>query len=327
MKKLSILIIVLAFVLTACSAPSKNNSLNPPDQTGNTTKVESWDSINNETSTLSEETYPRVDGSTSTLNIVQSMYGSLIGWGGANMPERASKTVPSYQKLIAGEVDLIVVPYASAEVLKDASAAGVTLKFYPVAAEALIFITPVENTTENITREQVRSIYLNNGIENWNELNGPNRTLIPICRNSDSGSQSQMDNLVLDKQEMDSRIKNNYVELTMEGMLEQVAFYHKGGLSGSPTNSYALGYTLYTYLQNMNRSTGIGEKLNTLSFDGVKPTAETIGDGSYPLTDAYYAVVRSDLEKENSVWSLLSWLKSDQGIAKIEDLGYISCVK
>ena len=74
------------------------------------------------------------------------------------MPDSASKTVPSYQKLIAGEADLIVVPYASAEVLAQAEAAGVTLKFYPIAAEALIFITPVDNTTDNITREQVHEL-------------------------------------------------------------------------------------------------------------------------------------------------------------------------
>lgn len=58
-------------------------------------------------------------------------------------------------------------------------------------------------------------------------------------------------NIILNGEKMHLAIQKNYVELTMEGMLEQVAFYHGGGLSGSPTNSYALGYTLYTYLKNM----------------------------------------------------------------------------
>ncbi|MCI8465475.1 MAG: phosphate ABC transporter permease [Lachnospiraceae bacterium] len=325
--KRSIAIVVLFCLFTACAPRAKEGTDTTSEQNSVTVESEGWDRIGEDTTMITEENYPRIDGSTSTLNIVRSIYTNFIGANGENIPESASKTVPSYQKLIAGEVDLIVVPYASAEVLAEANTAGVTLEFYPIAAEALVFITPVDNTTENITREQVRSIYLNYGIENWKELNGPDKTLIPICRNADSGSQSQMDNLILEQQDMDSRIKDNYVELTMEGMLEQVAFYHNGGLSGTPINGYALGYTLYTYLENMNSITGIGEHLKILSFDSVKPTLETIGNGSYPLSDAYYAVVRSDLPKENTAWTILAWLKTKAGIREIEKMGYVSCVK
>lgn len=66
-------------------------------------------------------------------------------------------------------------------------------------------------------------------------------------------------NLILNDKEMHSAIQENYVELTMESMLEQVAFYHGGGLDGELTESYALGYTLYTYLQNVGEITGIDE--------------------------------------------------------------------
>lgn len=343
--KRSIVMAILFCLLTACAAPERDGTDTAGDPDGVTAapvreapdpatesggvaaEPEGWDRIGEASTVITDENYPRVDGSTSTLGIVRAIYTNLVGPDGSHIPERASKTVPSYRKLIAGKADMIVVPYASAEILAEAKDAGVTLEFYPIAAEALIFITPVDNTAGNITKEQVRSIYLDCGIENWKELNGPDKTLIPICRNADSGSQSQMDNLILDGREMDSRIRDNYVELTMEGMLEQVAFYHNGGLSGTPTDSYALGYTLYTYLEEMDGVTGIGEYLKILSFEGVEPTLETIRDGSYPLTDAYYAVVRGDLPEEHAAWSILAWLKSDAGVKEIESMGYISCVK
>lgn len=63
----------------------------------------------------------------------------------------------------------------------------------PVVSEALIFITPKDNETKNITMEQVQDIYLNYGIKDWSKLGGPNKEIVPICRNSDSGSQSQLD--------------------------------------------------------------------------------------------------------------------------------------
>ncbi len=39
---------------------------------------------------------------------------------------------------------------------------------------------------------------------------------------------------------------------------------------------------------------------------------ESITDGSYLLTDGYYAVVRSDLPTEHSARSAINWLKRDE---------------
>ena len=280
---------------------------------------------------ITAENYPKIDGSTSTLGIVQAVWTAMVQPDTAAyealFPRNASKTVPSYHLLMNGDVDLIFVPYASEEILREAEEAGVELEFHKIAAEALIFITPKENSAENITEDQVRSIYLKNAIPNWSDLGGPDRKLVPICRNADSGSQSQMDNLILHDEPMDPEIENNYVELTMEGMLQQVASYHNGGLSGEPTDSYALGYTLYSYLENVNKITGIGEDLKILAFEGVVPTRQSIADGIYPLSDGYYAVVRKDLPEDHSARSVIRWLQSSEGAEKIESFGLISCAQ
>jgi len=269
--------------------------------------------------------YPVVDGSTSTLGIVQEMYKSMFGEGGADTedyPTEASKTVPSYQLLIDGEADMIIVPYASADILNRAKEKGVTLEFNRIAAEALIFITPLENPVENITTEQIRSIYIDNGIDNWKELGGPDKKLVPICRNEDSGSQSQMDNLILNNEEMHPDIKENYVELTMDGMLSQVAFQHYGGIGGTPTESYAIGYTLYAYLRDHTLVTGIGDSLKILAFDGIQPDQESLANGAYSLTDGYYAVTRSDLPEDHTARTMIEWLRGD-GASVVEKLGLI----
>ena len=197
------------------------------------------------------------------------------------------------------------------------------LELAQVAAEALIFITPAENTASNITGDQVRDIYLHNGIASWTELGGPDRTLVPICRNADSGSQSQLDNLILKGEPMDPSIQENYVELTMEGMLEQTAFYHTGGMFGQPSDSYALGYTLFTYLQNMDEFTGIASSLKILDYEGVPATAQTISGGSYPLTDGYYAVTRADLPEDHPARVLTRWLRSEEGQVAILSRGFL----
>lgn len=321
------LIILLLFTLTSCQ---KTNNANDEDKVVEPTysaDVKSHnDNIMSDTAKslgIDHESYPKIDGSTSTLSIVRAINNTLYVGENDNCPQKASKTIPSYKLLIDKEVDMIFVPYASAEVLKLAKKAGVKLEFYPIAAEALVFITPAANEAENISMQQIRDIYLNYGITNWSKLGGPNYKLVPICRNPDSGSQSQMDNLILENRPMHAKIEKNHVELTMEGMLEQVAFYHTGGLSGRQTKSYALGYTLYTYLKNIGEITGIDRELKMLAFEGIVPNEDTIANGTYPLADAYYAVIRSELPKDHSARTIITWLKDDAGRAMLENLNYI----
>lgn len=273
---------------------------------------------------VTPEAYPNVDGSTSTLPIVQLLWTAVHGTDhGEGLPKEAAKTVPAYHLLIDGAADMIIVPAPSETVLETAREKGVTLAFHKVAAEALIFITPAENPAQDITENQLRDIYLRNTIKNWKEIGGPNKKLIPIARNADSGSQSQMDNLILKNEPMNVDIQENHVELTMEGMLEQVAYYHTGGLSEKATDSYALGYTLYTYLQNTNSITGIGDQLKILNYDGVPANKETISDGTYPLAEGYYAVVRTDLPADHSARTMIAWLQSEDGQYLIQTKGYI----
>lgn len=335
MKKPLAMIVTIMIALLFISCQKQEEIQRPPNLKSEKPTVES--SNNNDKSSknfmsdtadklgITHENYPIIDGSTSTHSIVSAINRAMYQDGGnENCPQTASKTVPSYKLLINGAADMIIVPYASSDVLALAEDAGVKLEFFPIAAEALIFVTPIENQTENITLEQVRKIYLNDGIANWSQLGGPDRRIIPICRNADSGSQSQMDNLILKGEKMHPGIKRNHVELTMEGMLEQVAFYHNGGLSGKPTQSYALGYTLYTYLKNTGSITGIDERLKMLSFEGVIPSEKSIADRSYPLADSYYAVVRRNLPKDHSARSVIDWLKCEDGKAIIKKLGFIA---
>lgn len=335
MRRLLIIALIIIMILTFASCKKGEYLSEPYDETSEQPTIESKPSTDDKvdrnlmTDTaaaygITHENYPKIDGSTSTLHLARminiNMYEFTIN---NNYPSKASKTVPSYKRLIDGEVDLIIVPYASQEVLNLAKKSGVELEFTPLVSEALIFITPKDNETENITMEQVREIYLNNGIKNWSKIGGPDKEIVPICRNSDSGSQSQMDNLVLENKKMHSDIQKNFVQLTMEGLLEQVAFYHNGGLEGKPTESYAIGYTLYTYLKDMGEMTGIDDSLNILAFEGVVPSEETIAGGSYALTGGYYAVVRSDLPNEHSARKIIDWLKSEDGKVNMRKLGLI----
>lgn len=272
---------------------------------------------------LTAENYPRVDGSTSTLQLVQDAFWRMhTCWNEAAYPAEASRTVPSYEKLIAGEADLILVPYASSDVLAQAKAEGVELEFHKLALEALVFITQKDNSTENLTEQQAVSIYRDYSIRNWKEVGGPDELLSPFCRNADSGSQSQMDNLILKGQPMHQEIQDNYMELTMPGMLNQLWYYGTGLDEHTSQEGYPLGYTLFAYFKQAYPKES-ETKLKMLSYNGVAPTEESLKDGSYPLTDGYYAVLRKDTPQDAPARKLLSWYLSEDGARNIRYSGFL----
>ncbi len=339
MKKLLAILLVLCFVFGGCEETKSPNLPKEDEPLSEADNFQSEEEPSGEKETfpfptssgkelgITYENYPKIDGSTSTFKIVLETFRYMFHGGAeGNLynyePGSASKTVPSYKMLINGEVDLIIVPYASKEVLDLAAEKGVELEFHKIAAEALIFITPKENTAENLTKEQIRDIYIDYSIKNWNRLGGPNRELIPLCRNADSGSQSQLDNLILEGEPMHPDIEKNFKETLMDGMLFLTAGYHKEW-DKEVANQYALGYTLYTYFEHETSFYGIGDYLKILSYEGVAPTKENIANGKYPLTDGYYAVIRKDLPKEHRARAILDWLKSQKGQEIIERSGFI----
>lgn len=63
--------------------------------------------------------------------------------------------------------------------------------------------------------------------------------------------------------------------------------------------------------------------LRFLQVDGVAPSDETIADGSYPLLNEYYVVIRADEPADSPARQLRDWILSDEGKAALVKAGYI----
>ena len=263
---------------------------------------------------ITAENYPRIDGSTSTLPLVQSIYRNMFYSESGefpNFPEQASKTMQSYELLIAGDVDLILVPDPSNEVEEKVNELGVELEYIPIGAEAFVFITHEDNPALNITKEQAQKIYSSMTITNWSEIGGVDGRIVPICRNSDAGSQAQMENLILEGKPIAPEIEENFLENDMNGMLQMVEEY-KSFANENEENAYAIGYTMYYYL-NIAESVMGEVYVKPLAFEGVEPTPETIRNKEFPLAINYYAVMRKDTPKNHSARKITDWLISYDG--------------
>ena len=92
-----------------------------------------------------------------------------------------------------------------------------------------------------------------------------------------------------------------------------------GSLAAYNNSANAIGFSVYYYIDQMYSQPG----LRLLSVDGVMPSNDTLADGSYPLCNDFYAVIRPDAAADSSERQLYDWLDTEAGQACIKKAGYV----
>ena len=85
---------------------------------------------------------------------------------------------------------------------------------------------------------------------------------------------------------------------------------------------YGLGYSIYYYYHNMDMFYDVHNNLKLLAIDGVMPTDETIADGSYPLSNNTYVVLRKDTPKDAPARKMAEFMLTKAGQQCVEMAGY-----
>jgi len=226
-------------------------------------------------------------------------------------PAEATAFINEIKPMVAGKdkCDIIFVTSPSEEEYALAKEAGIELEVYPVVNEAFIFMVNKENPVSDLSQAQIVDIYTDK-ITNWSEVGGEDKEIIAYQREVNSGSQTGFLDLVMGDTEPADAPTEKRIE-GMGGLVEAI--------SGYDNSDQALGYSYYFYVNEMYVRDGV----KLISVDGIAPTPETIADGSYPYTTAYYAVLRSDEPADSAARELLDWVLSDDGQAAAKEAGYV----
>ena len=273
---------------------------------------------------LSREECPRLDGATALYPVyaafVEAVYPEgdypfLKEPGGSGVQVACTGTVDAYERLIEGETDLIFAAAPSQEQLDLAQRRGMELHLTPIGREAFVFFVNSKNPVEGLTVEQVQGIY-SGAITNWSQVGGKNQPIRSFQRMENSGSQTAllrlMEGLPLIEPEKEDRVAD------MGGIISQVADYRN--------YQNAIGFSFRFYSTQMVQNGDI----RLLALDGVFPTRETIRDGSYPISDPFYAITAAPIgqsapqESDPALADFLAWILSPEGQALVEDTGYVS---
>lgn len=268
---------------------------------------------------------PKIDGSTSTYPFTEAVYNELFynGYFHKEKPLKHSKSHVSYEKLINGENDLIIASvYPAQDILDLAEEKGVELELIPIAYDAMVFFTNKENSAEGLTQEQITNIYVDNKYDNWKEIGGPDAALYPYARNYDSGSHAQMERHFLHGKDINEKIRQETTSVTMSNVLTDVM----DCMTETP-KGYGLGYSIYYYFNNMNDFYNTLDTLKLLKIDGVAPTDETIADGTYPLSNNTYVVLRKNEPEDSPARKFAAFMLTDAGQSCVELVGFGSLRK
>jgi len=269
---------------------------------------------------INYENFPVIDSSTSTgsisimfacklLNIDYQWLQSFDGlwymtFDSDKLPDnflkdhiKTSKTHNSIINLIDKEADFIISarPLSSDEE-KYANQKGVTIKEYPIALDAFIFLTNPENPVKSLTISQIQGIYTGK-IKNWKEVGGHDLAITPYIRDANSGSQELMESLVMKELNMPEWEVEWSADI-INGMMP-VFNVLNGDKSG-------ICYSVNYYKENLIRDT----RLNTIAINGVTAEKKTIRDRKYPLVAEIYAMIRQDTEKESMAYKLFELVQT-----------------
>ncbi len=309
MKNKIIIIAIMLIILLGCVGAYFYFT-----QTSRTSKLDSESEVK---PIFSLENYPKVDASLATQPLANAFIKAFTGVENINENELGyTNTHPGYVKLIDDEVDLIIVTEPSEEELQLAKEKNVELEIIPVVKEGFVFYVNGKNPIENLSLEQIQKIYTGE-ITNWMQVGGEDAEIKPYQRPVNSGSQTGMLSLVMKNLKLMKPLTENIVS-SMEEIINLVSSYDNG------INS--IGYSYYYYATTMFQDidANVANRIKLLGVNGVKPTNETIKDGTYPIQTAYYIVIRKDEPQNSGTRKLVNAMLSDEGQAVAKEAGYVA---
>ena len=259
------------------------------------------------------ENLPRIDGAAALFPVYSAFVNAVYPQNTTlhNGIFEYNNTPDGYRLLAERGTDIFIGVYPSDEQKAYAKECNTTFKYTPIGNEGFVFFVHKDNPIDNLTTEQIKGIY-SGEITNWKELGGKNEKIAAFQRNEGSGSQSMLKRFMGDTPIMEA--PKEMINDLMVGIIERVSNYK--------SKSNSIGFSFRYYVEGIIKNPDI----KMLSIDTVKPTAENIKNGSYPIVTPIYAVTYEENTNENTD-KLLEWILSDEGQYIIEETGYAGIAK
>ncbi len=170
---------------------------------------------------------------------------------------------------------------------------------HAIAMDGVCVIVYPSNPVKALSREQIRSIYTGK-VTNWKQLGGPDMRIVPISRDTSSGTYETFESMVMNKEKLAANVE--YVNSNPQAH------------SRVKSTSGAIGYVGLGFLDS---------SVKALDIDGVKPTRSSIAKGVYPISRPLFLFTKGYPELGSPVYEFCTFYLTERGQEIIEAKGFV----
>jgi len=195
------------------------------------------------------------------------------------------------------------------EEIAAARANGIEPVEFPIAIDALAIVVHPDNPVSELTLDQLSDMFAGR-ITNWKEVGGKDAPIVLVSRDSNSGTHVYFLETVVRKGQ-----KGNKDIFAPQTLLMPSSVGITSEVSRNPN---AIGYDGLGYVTEQ-------EKVIAVAHDSkspfVPPSAETAGNGTYPLARQLFMYTAG--EPTGEIGRFLDWVRGSEGQAIVTQLGFV----
>jgi len=212
--------------------------------------------------------------------------------------------------LINGAVDIANASrQMKPEELEAAETNGITPVEHVIARDAIAIVIHPSNPVDRLTLQQLSDIF-SGRITNWSEVEGEDRPIVLLSRESNSGTHVYFLEHVVrlgDKHATTLFSPDTLLMPSSEGISAEVR-----------QNLNSIGYDGLGYVTPDQKTIAVA-----VNPDGpfVLPKIETVNSGDYPIARDLYMYTAG--EPQGAIAEYLAWIRSPEGQAIVGDLGFV----
>lgn len=181
---------------------------------------------------------------------------------------------------------------------KKALSNGLSIREFEIAKDTItVIVNPANSKMNRIDSQTLKQIYTGE-ITSWKDLNGDDKPIVVISRDTNSGTFEVFNEHILKKDQLAPTV---LMLASNRAILDEIG-----------KNTDAIGYVGLGYLT---------DQVKGLLLDGVEPTKENALNGSYPISRGLY-LYTPDIP-QGVMKTFIDFFFSEEGQTIVEEEGFI----